>query len=149
MDTIGWIRGTVLGTGALLVVAGSSHAVAATNGCLVQGTRVVGPTSISVTDTGNPVDSTYPARQIVIEGQNFGSSPVVYFGSGMQPVSVAGVSQEGGVDAVTVDLPAGTQMGTYKIAVKNTTGPFLDNNPEVNPIFCFGSVTLNVKLTSP
>jgi hypothetical protein len=86
----------------------------------------------------------FPVSEVVIEGINFGTDPIVYFGDDQRRADVTSVSRNNGLDSMTLKLPPGTRSGTYKVIVQNTTGPFLDNDGKVNPIFCFGSFTIQI-----
>lgn len=102
----------------------------------------------------NPVDryiTTQEAEQgvfsvgeVILEGTNFGTNPKVYFGTDSKPAEIASLGHNNNLDSITLKLPPGTGIGTYKLILQNTSGPFLDNNGEVNPIFCFGSVTIGI-----
>ncbi|MCI0653575.1 MAG: hypothetical protein L0Y38_01995 [Methylococcaceae bacterium] len=84
----------------------------------------------------------FPVGGVVLEGNNFGTNPTVYFGTNQQPARIESITRNNDLDSITLKLPEGTGPGTYKLIIQNTTGPFLDNNGSVNPIFCFGSVTV-------
>jgi hypothetical protein len=84
----------------------------------------------------------FPVGEVVLEGTNFGTNPTVYFGANREPAQIVSIARNNNLDSITLKLPEGTGPGTYKLIIQNTTGPFLDNNGGVNPIFCFGSVTV-------
>ncbi len=84
-------------------------------------------------------------RQVIIEGTNFGDRPQVYFGQDTRPIGVVEVGNNNSLDTVTINLPAGIEFSKHSIAIENTTGPFYENNREINPIFCFGSIDFRVK----
>ncbi|MCI0668070.1 MAG: hypothetical protein L0Y43_08460 [Methylococcaceae bacterium] len=86
----------------------------------------------------------FPVGQVVLEGTNFGTNPKVYFGADSRPTDIVSLGHNNNLDSITLQLPAGTGIGTYKLIIQNTSGPFLDNNGKVNPIFCFGSVTIGI-----
>ncbi|MCI0654959.1 MAG: hypothetical protein L0Y39_10840 [Methylococcaceae bacterium] len=98
---------------------------------------------------------TFPVDEVIIDGVNFGSNPKVYFGARLEPVEVLSVGRNNNLDSITLKLPAGTVAGTYKLIIQNRTGPFLDNDGGLNPIFCFGSVRIGIvmerssSITSP
>ncbi|MGH8475393.1 MAG: hypothetical protein ACRERV_13370 [Methylococcales bacterium] len=84
--------------------------------------------------------------EVIVEGTNFGSNPRVYFGTEARPAEILSVDRNNGLDSITLKLPQSTTYGTYKLIVQNTTGPFFENDGFWNPIFCFGSVTVRVKI---
>lgn len=84
----------------------------------------------------------FPVGEVVLEGVNFGANPTVYFGKTTEPATLTEIGRSNTLDSVTLKLPQGTPAGTYKLVIQNTTGPFFDDDGEVNPIFCFGSVSI-------
>ena len=132
--------GTILKSTLLGAMVYSSTAIAENYECMLVN---VSPLNSSVTaDEANR--GAFPGGELVLEGVNFGSNPKVYFGSGREVVEVVKQSRNNNFDSITLKLPAGTGTGTYKLIIQNRSGPFLDNNGERNPIFCFGSVTIGV-----
>ncbi len=108
--------------------------------CMIVQSKIIGPSSVEINaELGDSV------RAIVIEGINFGLRPLIYFGKQSISIPVIQVGKNNSLDTMTVELPAGTQFGTYPIAIENTTGPFYENKREINPIFCFGSIDFRVK----
>ncbi len=108
--------------------------------CMIVQSKIVGSSSIEAnSQLGDSV------RTILIEGINFGLRPLIYFGNRSISVPVMQVGKNNTLDTMTVELPVGTQFGTYSIAIENTTGPFYENNRAINPIFCFGSVDVRLK----
>ncbi|MGH8475176.1 MAG: hypothetical protein ACRERV_05470 [Methylococcales bacterium] len=85
-----------------------------------------------------------PGGEVVIEGVNFGSNPKVYVGSGREVAQIVNQGHNNNLDSITLKLPAGSGAGTYKLIMQNRSGPFLDNDGERNPLFCFGSVTVGI-----
>lgn len=109
--------------------------------CLIVTSKIVGSWI-----SGSAPSSGDQPRQVIIEGMNFGDRPNVYFGKETIPVDVVQVGKNNALDTVTINLPATNEIGKYSIAIENTTGPFFENNPEINPIFCFGSIDFRVKV---
>ncbi|MGR9109094.1 MAG: hypothetical protein ACU843_19450 [Gammaproteobacteria bacterium] len=135
-DYVGMIlKSTLLGA-----IVYSSTAIAENYECmLVNGS----PLNSSIT-AGDAKRGAFPDGKLVLEGVNFGTNPKVYFGSGREVVEVVDQSRNNNFDSITLQLPVGTGTGTYKLIIQNRSGPFLDNNGERNPIFCFGSVTIGM-----
>ncbi|MGH8549665.1 MAG: hypothetical protein ACRERU_13900 [Methylococcales bacterium] len=116
----------------------SSSAVAENYECMLVQAR---PVNTYVKDEDAKQDA-FPIGGVVLEGTNFGTNPTVYFGASREPARIENIARNNNLDSITLKLPEGTQPGTYKLIIQNTTGPFLENNGSVNPIFCFGSVTV-------
>lgn len=91
----------------------------------------------------------YSVGEVIIEGNNFGSNPVVYFGPNKELAHIINVASDNTLDSITLKFPEGTPPGTYKLIIQNTTGPFRDNDGILNPIFCFGSVTVGILPKEP